>query len=244
MARKTVFKDWVLHEDDDYIVVNKPSGISSLKERGNEESTNLLELARAYDPNAFLCHRLDKLTSGIMLIAKSDGALRHASMQFQNREVKKTYHAIVQGVIPFETKIVDLPIHVDERKRKVKIDKNIGKKSITHFKKLKIYRAYSLVECKLETGRMHQIRIHLSHLGYPIIGDHLYGGNDLFLSDIKHKFNYNRTGEEQPLIHRFPLHALDLEFRHLDGNWMSFTAPYPKDILVLIKQLEKYNSVE
>jgi 23S rRNA pseudouridine955/2504/2580 synthase len=241
MAKREYFKDWILFEDEDYILINKPSGISSLKERGNTESSNILDLCRQYLPETTLCHRIDKYTSGALLIAKNDEALRNASMQFQKKQVKKVYHALVHGLADFKETLVDLPILIDERNRKVRIDKQYGKKSKTIFNTIKQYKDFTLVECTLESGRMHQIRVHLSHLNFPIVGDHLYGGKDVYLSDIKHKFNYNRTGEEQPLMKRFALHAFQLGFVDLKGESLEFEVPYPKDFKVLEKQIEKHN---
>ena len=242
MAKNGTFKDWILFEDKDYILINKPAGIASLKERGNSQKANLLDLARNYTSVAFLCHRIDKYTSGGLLFAKNEESLRNASVQFQRREVTKVYHALVHGVADLKDTTVDLPIWIDQRNRKVRIDKQNGKKSKTIFNTIKQYNDFSLIACTLESGRMHQIRIHLSHLSFPIVGDHLYGGKDVLLSDIKHKFNFNRTGEEQPIIKRFALHAFKLGFKNLKGEIMEFEIPYPKDFKVLEKMFSKYNT--
>ena len=101
------------------------------------------------------------------------------------------------------------------------------------------FKGYSLIECTLFSGRMHQIRIHLSSIGHPIIGDELYGGKLLRLSQIKHKYNYNRTGEEQPIIKRFALHSFELTLKDLDGKEVCVKADYPKDFNVLLQALTK-----
>lgn len=241
MAKKERFKDWVLFEDENYLVLNKPSGISCLKERGNPLLESILQTARKTYPNITLCHRLDKYTSGILLLAKTEEAMRNASIQFERKKIKKIYHAFIENAPELNNEIVDLPILIDDRNRKVKISKNYGKKSKTIFTTIEKYKDYSLIQCELESGRMHQIRVHISHLGYPIVADTLYGGSEIYLSDIKHKFNYNRTGEEQPLIKRFALHAFQLGFADLEGKWVDFEAPYPKDLNVLYKMLRKHN---
>jgi 23S rRNA pseudouridine955/2504/2580 synthase len=239
MAKRNNFKDWIILETEDYVFINKPAGISSLKERGNQNSDDILSLARLYQADMKLCHRLDKYTSGVMLLAKNEEALRSASIQFQRKEVGKLYHTLTQGSSKLDNEIVELPILIDEKRRTVRINKNLGKKSKTSFRTLQSFKGYSLIECTLFSGRMHQIRIHLSSIGHPIIGDELYGGKLLRLSQIKHKYNYNRTGEEQPIIKRFALHSFELTLKDLDGKEVCVKADYPKDFNVLLQALTK-----
>ncbi len=239
MAKRNNFKDWIILETEDYVFINKPAGISSLKERGNQNSDDILSLARLYQADMKLCHRLDKYTSGVMLLAKNEEALRSASIQFQRKEVGKLYHTLTQGSSKLDNEIVELPILIDEKRRTVRINKNLGKKSKTSFRTLQSFKGYSLIECTLFSGRMHQIRIHLSSIGHPIIGDGLYGGKLLRLSQIKHKYNYNRTGEEQPIIKRFALHSFELTLKDLDGKEVCVKADYPKDFNVLLQALTK-----
>jgi len=239
MAKRNHFTDWIILETEDYIFINKPAGISSLKERGNQASDDILTLARKYREGLTLCHRLDKYTSGTMLLAKNEEAMRSASVQFQKKQVNKLYHALTEGASDYLETVVDLPILIDENRRTVRINKNFGKKSKTSFKTLESFRGFSLMECTLYSGRMHQIRVHLSALGHPIIGDDLYGGKQLLLSQVKHKYNYNRTGEEQPIIKRFALHSFELRIKGLDGKEIKVTAEYPKDFKVLLSALQK-----
>lgn len=239
MAKRNNIKDWIILETEDYVFINKPAGISSLKERGNQNSDDILSLARLYQADMKLCHRLDKYTSGVMLLAKNEEALRSASIQFQRKEVGKLYHTLTQGSSKLDNEIVELPILIDEKRRTVRINKNLGKKSKTSFRTLQSFKGYSLIECTLFSGRMHQIRIHLSSIGHPIIGDELYGGKLLRLSQIKHKYNYNRTGEEQPIIKRFALHSFELTLKDLDGKEVCVKADYPKDFNVLLQALTK-----
>ncbi|MDB4347157.1 RNA pseudouridine synthase [Bacteroidia bacterium] len=239
MAKRNNIKDWIILETEDYVFINKPAGISSLKERGNQNSDDILSLARLYQADMKLCHRLDKYTSGVMLLAKNEEALRSASIQFQRKEVGKLYHTLTQGSSKLDNEIVELPILIDEKRRTVRINKNLGKKSKTSFRTLQSFKGYSLIECTLFSGRMHQIRIHLSSIGHPIIGDGLYGGKLLRLSQIKHKYNYNRTGEEQPIIKRFALHSFELTLKDLDGKEVCVKADYPKDFNVLLQALTK-----
>lgn len=232
---RIVFKDLILFEDENYVLVNKPPFLSTLEDRN--EKINLLRLARTYVEDAQVCHRLDKDTSGVLAIAKNPESYRHLSMQFENRQVTKTYHAVVDGIHDFQDVIVDQPI-LKQTDGIAKISKSEGKSALTYFTSIKSYRSHTLVACKPVTGRMHQIRVHISYLGAPITGDEQYGGKPFFLSQVKRKFNLKKETEEQPLIKRMALHAFSLEFHDLSENIQIVEAPYPKDMHVLIKQLE------
>jgi 23S rRNA pseudouridine955/2504/2580 synthase len=235
---KTVnFKDLILYEDDDYILINKPPYISSLDERFGE-NISINNLAKEYSPDAQLCHRLDKETSGVLAIAKNPEAYRHLSMQFEHREVAMVYHAIVEGIHDLEHR-VDLPIYLTS-KGTARIDSS-GKHAETYFRTIKAYKKYTLVECRPVTGRLHQIRVHLMAMKAPIAGDETYGGQPFFLSSIKKRYNLKNETEEVPLIQRVALHAFSLEFSTEKGKKISINAPYPKDFAVLVKQLEKYS---
>lgn len=235
---KFKFTDLILFEDEDFIIINKPSGIASLEDRSFASSTNILEMARDYHAAAQLCHRLDKDTTGALAIAKNPDAYRLLAMQFEARTVKKTYHAVCDGIHDLKDKVVDIPI-LTLAKGAVRIDRSKGKSAQTQIKTLKAYKFHTLVECQPFTGRMHQIRIHLSTIGAPIVYDEQYGGKMLYLSTIKRKFNLKKDTEELPLIKRIALHAFALEFVNEAGKVIHVTAPYPKDFDVLVKQLEK-----
>jgi 23S rRNA pseudouridine955/2504/2580 synthase len=238
---KTVkFKDLILFEDEDYILINKPSDISSLDERASN-AANINSLAKAYWPDAQVCHRLDKETSGILAIAKNSEAYRNLAMQFEHREVTKTYHAVIDGIHEFKEFRVNQPIFSISGGGLVKIDKEKGKPAETFFTTMRVFNKHSLIECKPVTGRMHQIRVHLSYIKAPITGDLQYGGNYVYLSEIKKKFNLKMETEELPIIKRVALHAYSLKFAGLKGDLLDITAPYPKDFAVLIKQLERYS---
>jgi 23S rRNA pseudouridine955/2504/2580 synthase len=228
----------ILFEDDDFFLLNKPPHTSTLDERHQDKSESMLRMAKEYHPDAQVGHRLDKETSGALLFAKNPVAYRHIAMQFEHRQVGKIYHAIVGGIHQFEGVLVNLPI-LPLKVGVVKIDRQEGKEAETLFNTLEVYRAHTLVECMPFTGRMHQIRIHLQCLKAPIVMDFLYGGPEIFLSQIKRKFKLAKDTEEQPLIQRVALHARSLIFEGVKGNRIQVEAPYPKDMAALIRQLEQ-----
>jgi RluA family pseudouridine synthase len=232
---KIEFGDIILFEDENYVLVNKPPYLSTLEDRN--EKVNLLRLARTYIADAQVCHRLDKDTSGVLAIAKNPEAYRHLSIQFEKRQVVKLYHAVADGIHQFDQTEVNQPI-LKQDDGIAKINKREGKPAVTFFTSIKSFRNHTLIACKPITGRMHQIRLHLSFLGAPITGDELYGGKLFFLSQVKKKFNLKKETEEQPLMKRMALHAFSLEFADLSGNTKTIEAPYPKDMEVLLKQLE------
>jgi 23S rRNA pseudouridine955/2504/2580 synthase len=232
---KLSFKDLILWEDNDFILVNKPPFLATLEDR--HEPTNLLALAREYVETAQVCHRLDKDTSGVLAIAKHPEAYRHMSMQFEHRQVNKVYHAIIDGIHNFQEQLVDAPI-LKQDDGMVKISRSAGKPAQTYFTSLKSYKKYTLVECRPITGRMHQIRVHLSLLAAPITGDEVYGGKLFYLSNVKKDFNLKKDTDELPLLKRMALHAYSLEFDSFQGKKEKIIAPYPKDIQALVRQLE------
>jgi 23S rRNA pseudouridine955/2504/2580 synthase len=235
-----VFKDLILFEDDNHIVVNKPPFVASLDERGGSGEVNILRLAKQYSEDAQVCHRLDKETSGAIIIAKNPEAYRSVSMQFEKRKVKKTYHAVVDGQYSFNELFIDLPI-LNDGNRSVTIDRKEGKRAETIFNSIKFYKHYTLVECKPITGRMHQIRIHLATQRAAICGDTLYKGKPVFLSSIKKGYRIAKDDEEQPIMKRFALHAKHVVFKGLDDKDIEVEAPYPKDFATLIKLLDKFD---
>ncbi|MEJ5963413.1 RluA family pseudouridine synthase [Pedobacter immunditicola] len=236
-----IFKDLIIFENDDYIVVNKPPFVASLDERGGSGEVNILRMARQYSDDAQVCHRLDKETSGAIVIAKHPEAYRSVSMQFERRKVTKIYHAVVDGQFTFNDLFVDLPILNDGNKN-VTIDRVEGKRAETYFNSIKYYKHYTLVECKPVTGRMHQIRIHLATQRASICGDIMYRGKPVFLSNLKKGYRIAKDEEEQPIMKRFALHARHLIFKGMDDQDIVIDAPYPKDFATLIKLLDKFDS--
>lgn len=231
------FNILILFENNDYLVINKPSGISTLTDR--KDNIDLISLAKSSYPEIHACHRIDKDTSGVLVYAKNPEGYKHLSMQFQNREVIKKYHAIVQGQTEFKNYLVDIPL-IEKGQGTVRWDTRNGKKSSTVFSTLENFKDYSLVECRPITGRRHQIRVHLKYAHHPILADTTYSGEYLYLSHIKRNYKPTKRAET-PLINRMALHASSISFKTLTGEEQNITADYPKDFQVLLKQLRKYN---
>lgn len=231
---KFKIEDSILFEDDDYVAINKPPFLSSLEDRN--DPLDVLKLAKAYVGDAQICHRLDRDTSGVLLIAKNPAAYRHASIQFEMRKMGKVYHAVVDGIHNFNEELVDAPI-LKRSDGTVKIDRE-GKPSKTFFSSITTFRNHTLIGCRPITGRTHQIRIHLSLLKASITGDLAYGGRPFYLSSVKRKFNLKKDEDEKPVMARMALHAFSLEFQDLALKTVKIEAPYPKDMRALIRQLE------
>ena len=223
----------ILYEDNDIIVVNKPKGMVVHPANGNWDGT-LVNAIMAICKDSLsgiggeirpgIVHRLDKDTSGVIVIAKNDKAHINLSEQIKNHEVEKTYIALVRGIVKVNEATIDMPIARSTVDRKKMAVSEKGKKAVTNFKVLKRYTKYncSLLEVKIETGRTHQIRVHLSQIGYPIIGDSVYSNGS------------NMWGIEGQC-----LHAISLKFHHpVTGKEMFIEAPLPEYFDKLIKELD------
>lgn len=232
------FKDLIIYEDEDYLIINKPPFLATLDERIGT-APNILRLAREQYDDIQACHRLDKETSGALALAKNPDAYRNLAMQFEDRQVKKVYHAVSWGVHQHEGLRVERNIETTT-KGKARLAYT-GKPAETLIRTLETFAKHTLFECLPVTGRMHQIRLHLMYLGAPIVGDQMYGGEDFYLSSLKRKFNMKEGEEEQPFIKRFALHARQLTFAGLDGEPISVEAEYPKDFRVLVETLRQYS---
>lgn len=171
----------ILYENDDLLIINKPSGMVTHPAPGNYKDTLVNALLGKYSLSSDkvrpgIVHRLDKDTSGVMLVAKNDWAHDKLSEMIKEKKVERTYLALVSGVINHETGTIDAPIGRDIKNREKMMVTDINSKNaVTHFKVLERFSHHTLIECKLETGRTHQIRVHMAYIGYPVYNDFLYG---------------------------------------------------------------------
>ena len=231
----------ILLEDDTVIVINKPAGLLVLPDRFDKTFINLYELLKETFGTIFVVHRIDRETSGAVLFAKTAEAHVFLNTAFERRQVEKIYRAIVIGSPNADSGCIDLSIAENEHGvRKMRIDAKNGKEAITDYKVIEKFNGYALVEAKPHTGRTHQIRVHLSAIGLPILADRLYSNSGwFFLSSIKR--NYKSNEDEKPLLARTALHAFSLSFIHpTTGEKMSSEAPMPKDMETVLKVLKKY----
>ena len=221
----------VLYEDDDIIVINKPKGMVVHPANGNPDGT-LVNAVMAICKDSLsgiggeirpgIVHRLDKDTSGVIIVAKNDKAHINLSEQIKNHTVEKTYIALVKGFVKENEATINMPIGRSTKDRKkMAVNKN-GKNAVTHFKVIERFRNYTLLEVKIETGRTHQIRVHLSEIGYPIVGDTTYS-----------------NGKNEWGIEGQCLHAKSLRFKHpINGKEMFIEAPLPQYFEDVISELK------
>ena len=189
----------------------------------------------------FTVHRLDRDTSGIVVFALNEASHKHLSQQFEARETNKVYNGLVIGK-PAETEgVINEPIAEHPTKKGLMTVWRKGKESITEYKVVESYRLHSWMEFRILTGRTHQIRVHMKHLGNPIVCDDLYGdGKPIFISQIKSKFKLSQSeDEERPILKRLALHSSQLTFKGLKGEVYELEAPLPKDLRATINQLSK-----
>jgi len=218
----------ILHQDEHLLVLDKPAGLSVLSEGWDPDVPYLAKMLEEEFGNpstgsgrVWVVHRLDKITSGVMVFALTPEAHRGLNSQFERHEVEKVYHAIVQGIPPWNEHTARhmLRTNVGRKHRTVVVHKR-GKNSETHFKVLKRGQAGALVEAHPKTGRTHQIRVHLSALGYPILGDILYGASETDLTDGP------------------ALHAYSMAFTHpISGEPLHFVSNPPENFLKVLKRL-------
>ncbi|MCW5907248.1 MAG: RluA family pseudouridine synthase [Chitinophagales bacterium] len=231
----------ILFEDEHLLLANKPSGYTVIPDRFGKYASLQKTLEKKYG-KLFVVHRIDRETSGIVCFAKNDVAHRHLALQFQNHEVQKFYKVVVKGHLPFKEGVIESPIVENPAKPGTMMIAKRGKEAITICRVEEEFKQATLVSAKIKTGRTHQIRVHLSALGNPLLVDEIYANTPAFyFSSLKR--NYKPSGEEErPTIARLTLHAYSLKLKHpITGNEMEFTAPLPKDLETLLKLLRKYD---
>ncbi len=218
-------KELILFQDDDILIINKPAMLPVLPDGWDPDAPYLLQQLTEFFPNIMVVHRLDKITSGVMVFALNPDAHRNLNIQFEKHTTEKIYHAICVGSPAWteHTAKHKLRINVGHSHRTV-IDNGKGKPSETQLKRIKILYKHCLMEAIPKTGKTHQIRVHCMALGFPLLGDNLY------------------SAPATELIDRPALHAWSLEFNHpSSGEKLIFSAPYPKDFEHALKKLEPVN---
>ncbi len=246
----------VLYEDEHLLAIDKPSGLLTSPDRYDAERPNLMRLLHGhigrgvpwarergltYLANA---HRLDFETSGVLLLARSKPVLTQVANLFGSEKPEKVYFAIAQGSPVEDSFVVDARLGPHPTRPGVmRVDPKSGKRSTTEFRVITRFRGFTALECRPRTGRTHQIRIHLRWIQMPLVGDRVYGGGPLWLSEIKADYRARRTKEEKPMLGRVALHASSLALDHpVTGKRLVIESPLPKDIRVALKYLERYVS--
>jgi len=234
-------KKYIVYQDDDLVALNKPSGLLSVPDRFDEQLPSLKKMLKDEFGEIFVIHRLDRDTSGLILFARNADAHRYYSGIFEERKVEKTYLGLVHGVLPQREGTIDKPIapHFTIKGKMMVYRK--GKNSITHFSVIEAFGLYSLVELRIETGRTHQIRVHMQDMGHPIVCDALYGTEEpVLLSRIKRNYKLSKQEEEErPLLNRLALHSWKLGFTDTHDKSISLEAELPKDMAAVLQQLRK-----
>lgn len=251
----------IIYEDDVLVAFDKPGGLAIAPDRGEKARVNLMGLVHdRLGHQVANVHRLDADTSGVVLCARTKPALDFLSGQFQSKTVAKIFHALV-AVLPLERALqavapartadgllpdeftIDLPIGVDAlqpgRMRICK--KRDGKPSVTACRTLERFRGFAWIECRPQTGRTHQIRLHLAAAGAPILGDGMYGDPTIELRLSAFKRGYKGFADEKPLLRRLALHASELTFTHpVTRAPHTLRAPLPHEFEVALKYLRKF----
>ncbi len=249
---RTIRRMPLLFHDDHLVAVDKPSGLAVVPERFDTNAATLRgELAQRLrregalgaDGLLYVVHRIDKGTSGVVVFAKDTETHRAMSRQFAAREVKKLYHAIVNGEVPTDAGNIDLPIGLAPGGRgRMVVRKRKGRDSQTDFEVLGRFIFYTHVALRPHTGRQHQLRVHMKALGHAIVGDALYGdGKGILLSELKRSYRFKKGEDEKPLLGRLALHAQRIEFEHPHtGESVAIESDLPKDFRTTLRNLERF----
>jgi RluA family pseudouridine synthase len=227
--------DHILWIDEAILLVNKPAGMLTIRDGYNPGLPFLIQLLGKEIGQVWVVHRLDRDTSGILIVARTAQAHQNLNLQFEHRTIKKAYHAIIIGIPDRDRFTIDVPLSVDgDRRHRTITDKVDGKSATTDITVLEKYKRNCLIEAHPTTGYTHQIRAHLLAAGYPILSDLLYKPK------IEMKSNGSLREQESGIITRLALHARSIKFTHpLTGQLLEIQAPYPDDFKNAINQLRQ-----
>ncbi|BDQ13168.1 RluA family pseudouridine synthase [Sediminibacterium sp. TEGAF015] len=230
----------IILETPDFVAVNKPSGLLSIPDRMGVE-ISLKDVLKQKYGQIYTVHRLDKDTSGIILFAKNEISHKALSALFESREMEKFYVGLVQGQMMNPGGSIDAPIMEHPGKTTKMMTHVKGKPSLTDYEVQEQFRLYSWVRFQIHTGRTHQIRVHMQHIGHSIVCDEIYGDpKPVLLSSIKKNFKLAKVAEEEkPILSRLALHSSQLNFSY-EGIAYSLEAPLPKDLRAVLQQLKKW----
>lgn len=230
----------IILETPDFVAVNKPTGLLSIPDRMGVE-ISLKDLLRQKYGQIYTVHRLDKDTSGIILFAKNEISHKSLSALFESREMEKFYVGLVQGQMMNPSGSIDAAIMEHPGKTTKMMTHVKGKPSLTDYEVQEQFRLYSWVRFQIHTGRTHQIRVHMQHIGHSIVCDEIYGDpKPVLLSSIKKNFKLAKVAEEEkPILSRLALHSSQLNFSY-EGIAYSLEAPLPKDLRAVLQQLKKW----
>ncbi len=229
----------IIFENDAFVAVNKPSGLLSIPDRAGQE-ISLKDILKQKYGEIYTVHRLDKDTSGLILFAKTEEAHKALSQLFEGRDMEKYYVGLVYGNMFTPSGSIDAPIAQHPGKENRMMTHAKGKPSLTDYEVLEGFRLFSWVRFRIHTGRTHQIRVHMHHIGHPIVCDAVYGeGKPVFLSALKRNFKLSKSAEEErPILSRLALHSEKLVFS-LNEETYQLEAPLPKDLKAVLQQLRK-----
>lgn len=233
-------KEHIILETDDFVAVNKPADMLTIPDReGNISVKNYLQ--QLYG-SIYTVHRIDRDTSGLVIFARNEPTHKQLSQLFESRDIEKYYLGLVQGKPSPPGGTIDEPIAEHSGKKGVMVINKRGKASVTDYQTLQNFRSYSWMQFQIHTGRTHQIRIHMKHIGHPIVCDDIYGdGKPVYISTIKRKYNLSKSQEEErPILSRLALHSWKLHFILNDKEY-SIEADIPKDLKALLQQLKKWS---
>jgi len=232
----------IIYEDEYMVAVNKPADLLTIPDRFRKDIPNLFAMLSETRDELYTVHRLDKNTSGGILFAKDKETHRILNQAFMDRLPEKYYVAVVDGIFREKEGEVDQPLSESTTTRGKMLVHPRGKESRTAYQVIKEFGKFSYVQLRIFSGRLHQIRVHMAHIGHPLLVDHLYGKREeFFLSEIKRKkFNIKKGEDERPLLTRQPLHSRRLKFDHPhSGEPLDLEFPIPKDINAILKQFGK-----